>query len=96
MAQVKIYGLRQCLDGRKREVSDAIHEALVSAFSLPQEKRFHRFLLLERDEFLFPPDRSENYTVLEISVFEGRSPEAKKTLIRTLFRLFAERLGIGC
>jgi phenylpyruvate tautomerase PptA (4-oxalocrotonate tautomerase family) len=32
---------------------------------------------------------------IEISMFEGRSVEAKKNLIRLLFNRFAEDLGIG-
>ncbi len=39
-------------------------------------------------------DRSENYTIIEFSVFEGRSPKAKKRLITALFTLIPERVGI--
>ena len=85
MAQVKVYGLRTSLSTFKNELSEAIHESLMEAFGLPPEKRFQRFFLLNRDEFVFPADRSENYTIVEISVFEGRSAEAKKQLINTLF-----------
>ena len=95
MAQVKIYGLRTKLSGRKQALSDAIHESLMESFGLPKEKRFHRFILLEKEEFLFPADRSENYTILEISIFEGRSLETKKQLISTLFSHVFETTGIS-
>lgn len=85
MAQVKIYGLRSPLHSLQQEVSGAIHSALMAAFQLPADKRFQRFFYLEPGEFLYPADRSERYTIIEISCFEGRSVEAKKHLIRELF-----------
>jgi phenylpyruvate tautomerase PptA (4-oxalocrotonate tautomerase family) len=85
MAQVKVYGLRSSLATIKSELSDAIHESLMEAFELPREKRFQRFFALGSDEFVFPADRSDSYTIVEISVFEGRSAEAKKRLITALF-----------
>lgn len=94
MAQVKMYGLRSSLSSRKAALSDAVHQALVESFGLPKEKRFHRFILLERDEFIYPQDRSEQYTILEISMFEGRSVEAKKKLISLLFAYLQDHVGI--
>ena len=95
MAQVKIYGLRSSLSSRKKALSDAIHESLMESFGLPKEKRFHRFILLDKDDFLFPADRSENYTILEFSIFEGRSAEAKKKLINTLLSRVSATTGIS-
>ncbi|RIK38738.1 MAG: tautomerase family protein [Chloroflexi bacterium] len=85
MAQVKIYGMRSALRPRQQEVGAAIHGALTAVFQLPADKRFQRFFYLEPDEFLYPADRSERYTIIEVSCFEGRSVEAKKQLIRELF-----------
>ena len=41
---------------------------------------------MDASNFLFPPDRSEQYTIIEIHMFEGRSAERKKRLIRLLFK----------
>ena len=95
MAQVKVYGLKSRLETHRQALSDAVQEALGEAFGLPPEKRFQRFIGLGKDEFVFPPDRSENYTILEFSVFEGRSLEAKKKLIRSLFALIPAKVGIA-
>jgi phenylpyruvate tautomerase PptA (4-oxalocrotonate tautomerase family) len=95
MAQVKVYGLRSSLSAIRAELSDAIHESLMEAFALPREKRFQRFFPLEREEFLFPADRSDKYTIVEISVFEGRTPEAKKRLITTLFSRVQARANVS-
>jgi phenylpyruvate tautomerase PptA (4-oxalocrotonate tautomerase family) len=86
MAQIVVYGHAAALRPRIRSLSDAIHEAAVSALQLPSEKRFHRFVPLDPDCFLTPPDRSRDYTVIEVSMFEGRSTETKKLLIAELYR----------
>jgi len=85
MAQVKIYGLRSQLSEHRRSLSAAIHDALMVAFGLPEEKKFQRFLSLDGADFIFPADRSDAYTIIEISIFEGRSAAAKKSLISRLF-----------
>lgn len=95
MAQIKIYGLRAHLDQRKQQLSDVIHGCAMAALQLPAEKRFHRFIALEPDDFIFPDDRSEQYTIIEISIFEGRSVEAKKSLVRLLFERLHTELGIS-
>jgi phenylpyruvate tautomerase PptA (4-oxalocrotonate tautomerase family) len=67
----------------------------VKALGLPPEKRFHRFIALDEADFIFPADRSDNYTIIEISMFEGRSTDTKKALIREIFTHFESELGIA-
>lgn len=93
MAQVKIFALRKALESRE-EISNAIHASVMEALAYPLEKRFHRFFPLELEDFVFSSDRTDRYTILEISMFEGRSVEAKKNLIRLLFANL-ESLGIA-
>jgi phenylpyruvate tautomerase PptA (4-oxalocrotonate tautomerase family) len=85
MAQVKIYGLRAHLDPIKPALSDIIHSCVVEALQYPIDKRAHRFFLLDVADFFYPGDRTARYTILEISMFAGRSVAAKKQLIRLLF-----------
>ena len=92
---MKIYGLRTHLDAAKARMSDVIHECVVAALHYPPDKRFHRFIALDADDFLYGPGRSEQYTIIEISMFEGRSVEAKKMLIRLIFAKFEQELQIA-
>lgn len=94
MAQIKIYGLRAHLDKHRSSLSDAIHAGVMDALSYPAEKRFHRFIALEPDDFVFPTDRTPQYTIIEISMFEGRSVDAKKALIRALYTNIGRACGI--
>jgi len=86
MAQFVIYGHAAALRRRIQPLSDAVHEAAVTALQLPATKRFHRFVPLEPECFIAPPDRSQDYTIIEVSMFEGRSAAAKRLLITELFR----------
>ena len=94
MAQTKVFGLREELVPIRSVLSDNIHSCVVDALSYPPDKRFHRFFPLEREDFVHPPDRSDRYTIIEISMFEGRTAEAKRTLIRLLFQRIHQELGI--
>jgi phenylpyruvate tautomerase PptA (4-oxalocrotonate tautomerase family) len=94
MAQIVVYGHVAALRPRITALSEAIHQAAVAALKLPPDKRFHRFVLLESDCFITPADRSSDYTVIEVSMFEGRSVETKKELIHELFRRTAA-IGLG-
>ncbi len=94
MAQVKIYGLHDHLNRHRDALSDAIHASAMAAFGLPEEKRFHRFCGLDAADFIFPGDRSRLYTIIEVSMFEGRSVETKKAFIRQVFAELSDRCGI--
>jgi Tautomerase enzyme len=93
MSQVKIYGLRANLDPIKAELSDVIHTCVIDALQYPADKRAHRFFPLDQSDFFYPSGRTDRYTIVEFSMFEGRSIEAKKHLIRLMFERVAT-LGI--
>jgi phenylpyruvate tautomerase PptA (4-oxalocrotonate tautomerase family) len=95
LAQIKIYGLREHMDAAKMHLSDVIHVCMVEALKLPADKRFHRFLALDPSDFIYPADRSERYTIIEISMFEGRSDKAKKHLIHLLFEQLNTELNLS-
>jgi len=78
MSQVKIFGLRTHLNTIIPAVSDVVHSCVMEALQYPKEKRAHRFFQLEASEFFYPEGRSDKYTIVEFSMFEGRSVEAKK------------------
>ena len=88
MPQVKIYGLQSQLNPMKAKLSDVIHSCMMDAFQYPAEKRFHRFFPMLPEDFIYAPDRSSRYTIVELSMFEGRSVEAKKCFIRLMFDRF--------
>ena len=94
MPQIKIYGLQENIEPKRFALSDAIHAALMESIGTPNNKRFQRFIILDAENFIYPSDRTTDYTIIEISMFEGRSVEAKKNLIRTLYQKIAETTEI--
>src|SRR5258708_26103603 len=94
MDRIKIYGIAPHLKPVKFLLSDIIHSCVVEALELPTDRRFHRFFPLDPADFLFPPDRSERYLIVEIVLFEGRSAETKRRLIRLLINRGCRRLHL--
>lgn len=95
MAQIKIYGHRRTIDEKRDRISDAVHKCMVEVIKLPKDKRFHRFFPMDAINFIHPEDRSVNYLILEISMFEGRDSETKKRLIKTLIRTLSNAVDIS-
>ena len=95
MAQVKIYASEAHIDANRNQISDLIHRVLMATLGLPEDKRFHRFIPMTPENFIHPAGRSAAYTIIEISMFEGRSAEAKKALLNGLMRGFVEDLGMS-
>lgn len=92
---MKIFGLKENLNPIKERFSEVIHSCVVEAFQLPTDKKFHRFFSMEKEDFHYAPGRTEAYTVIELSIFEGRSVESKKQLIRSLFERIQQELSIS-
>ncbi|MEU8202499.1 tautomerase family protein [Streptosporangium sp. NPDC049046] len=93
MTQIKFYGRRDAWSDRRQEISDAVHGCLVDVWRLPEDKRFHRFLLLDAEDMICP-QRSERYLIVEIVCFSGRTDEAKRSLIRALFTAVGDALDL--
>ncbi|AMM21442.1 4-oxalocrotonate tautomerase [Frondihabitans sp. PAMC 28766] len=94
MAQVVVYGHRESLRQHRSALSEAIHAAVMEALDYPAEKKFHRFVALDADDFIHPDDRGPDYTIVEISLFEGRTEAAKRALIAALFARIESTAGI--
>ncbi|WP_445404784.1 tautomerase family protein [Acinetobacter vivianii] len=95
MSQIKIYALQQTIEQFRNQLSHAIHQALVDSLDYPVGKKFQRFISLATNDFIYPEDRSDNYLIIEISMFEGRSKEANKHLIQLIFTYIQQQCGIS-
>lgn len=93
MAQVKIYGIREKLAPIRERLSETIHQCVMEALRFPADKRAHRFFMMEKEDMLYPSERTDAYTIIEITIIEGRSIEAKKKLIRLLFDNIRDEVG---
>lgn len=92
---IVIYGLRHRLDPIKARLSAVIHGCMMDVFGLPEDKRAHRFIPMDAEDFYAPGGRSDAYTVIEINMMAGRSAETQKALIKRLFEDIEAELGIA-
>ena len=94
MSQIKIFGVDKKLIPIREKLSSVIHSCVMDALGMPENKRAHRFMPMEKENFFMPGGRTDVYTIIEISMIEGRTSETKKKLIRLLFDRIQEQVGI--
>ncbi|MCT1537925.1 MULTISPECIES: tautomerase family protein [Lysinibacillus] len=95
MGQIKIYGVKGRLNPIKETLSNIIHSCMVDALEYPLDKKFQRFFPMDKEDFYFASERTESYTIIEISMFEGRTIQAKKQLVKLLFERINNKLNIS-
>ena len=78
----------------KRTLLDAVHNALVNAIGIEDWDRFQR--LYELDEFCFERSESktDNFTMIEITMFPGRTKEQKARIFEEIVKELHKNLGI--
>lgn len=92
---IRIYGIKEQLNPIKSKLSDVINQCMVDALSFPENKRAHRFIPMDKADYFYPEGRTDAYTVIEVSMMEARSVEAKKSLIHLLFERIEAEVGIA-
>lgn len=95
MPLVKVEILKGKNTEYKKNIMDGIHSALVEAFKIPNYDRNQRLYELEPENFEFSNTKTEQYTLIELTVFKGRSFEAKKCLYSAIVRNLGQAPGIS-
>jgi phenylpyruvate tautomerase PptA (4-oxalocrotonate tautomerase family) len=85
----------QVLKGRsapeKKALLNAVHNALMDAFKIPDDDRLQRLVEHDSDDFEVP---SPTFTIVRVTMFPGRSETAKRDLYQAIVRNLGE-LGIA-
>ena len=73
---------RRYSEAEEVAIIDALHDALVAAFQIPQEDKHVRLIAHEPHRFSHAPHLAEPelYTLVSIDCFSGRSVQAKRNL----------------
>jgi phenylpyruvate tautomerase PptA (4-oxalocrotonate tautomerase family) len=74
-------------------IIEAVYLAQREALKVPEHDRQIRYVEHRPEHFAVPPGKTDNYTVVEIVMFPGRTLEAKKALYQSIVVRF-EKLGI--
>ena len=67
-----------------QEIIEAIYRSQREALKVPEHDRQIRLIEYAPEHFHVPPGKSENFTLVEITLFSGRSIEAKRSLYQTI------------
>jgi len=78
----------------KKALLDGVHQALVQSIKIPDHDRKQRLYELDADSFEAPSSKTGGITIIEITMFKGRSIEAKKQLFRAIVDNLAKNPGI--
>lgn len=92
MPVVHVHVARGRPAGERKALLDGVHAALVEAFHIPEQDRNQ--LLHEHDPEHFESAKGPGFTLVELTVFPGRSDDAKRALYAALVRNLEAAPGI--
>lgn len=78
----------------KKAVLECIHESLVRSLGIADWDRFQRIVEIEREDFETPPEKTDHFMIIEITMFPGRTKEMKRQLIEDMASSISGRLQI--
>ena len=78
----------------KKTVLDAVHVALENAIQIENWDRFQRLYEIEDDLFERSESKTDKFTMIEITMFLGRTKEQKSKLYKEIVKELNQRLGI--
>jgi phenylpyruvate tautomerase PptA (4-oxalocrotonate tautomerase family) len=88
----------EILEGKSRKyktaILDGVHNALVEAFNIPDDDRIQRLYELSTVNFELASFKSDKFVLIEMTVFEDRSIEAKRALYSGIVRNLGDNPGI--
>ena len=95
MPLVKVEMIRGKSPEYKKTVLDIIHRGLEEAFGIPDWDRFQRIIEIDRENFELPEGKTEDFMIIELTIFPGRTAGQKKSAIEIITKALNEKLGIG-
>lgn len=78
----------------KKAILDGIHNALVEVLKTPEDDRIQRLYELDRENFEISSNKTKDFILVELTIFEGRSDETKKKLYAKIVDNLEKALGI--
>jgi phenylpyruvate tautomerase PptA (4-oxalocrotonate tautomerase family) len=95
MPFTKISLLKGKSEAYKLALRVGVHSALVEAFLVPDSEIYQQLYELDEKNFEIPSDKSNQFVIIEITAFQGRSYAAKKELYRAIAQNLGKSPGIS-
>lgn len=73
---------------------DSVYQAQIEAFKVPDTDRQLRYAEVSTDHFYIPPNRTNNFTLVTIQMFPGRTIDAKRAFYKSVVERFS-KIGIS-
>jgi 4-oxalocrotonate tautomerase family enzyme len=94
MPSIRIEILHGYSSDYKRAILQGVHQACVDALKIPDSDRNQRLVEYPPENFEHPSKYSDQFIVIELNLFPGRSVEAKKLLYRKITDYLEKNPGI--
>ncbi len=94
MPLVKIEILKGKNSEYKKALLNGVHQALVDTIKIPDYDRMQRLYELEKEDFEISSNKTEDFILIELTIFKGRSFEAKKNLYKAIVDNLEKALGV--
>lgn len=78
----------------KTALLDGIHQALMDSFKVPKDDRLQRLYELDAENLRTSAGKTEDFILIELTVFKGRSLEAKRNLYKNIVDNLERALGM--
>ena len=78
----------------KKTVFDCIHDGLVESLGIEDWDRFQRISEYDRADFEIPSFKTENFMIIELTLFPGRTREQKGKAVETITENLKMRLSV--
>ena len=94
MPLVKIEMLKGKSVEYKKSVLESVHSGLVEALGIEDWDRFQRIIEYDKADFEFPDFKSDNFMIIELTIFPGRTAEQKQSAIAAIKERLSGALSI--
>jgi phenylpyruvate tautomerase PptA (4-oxalocrotonate tautomerase family) len=74
------------LSDQVQAIIEAVYLAQREALKVPERDRQIRFIEHKPEHFHVPPGKTENFTLVEIALFAGRTLETKRSLYQAIIK----------
>ena len=95
MPLVKINLIKGKSPEYKKTVFDCVHQGLMESLGISDWDRFQRIIEFDRTDFEAPAEKSDNFMIIELTLFPGRTKEQKKAAIEIITAKLVASLSIA-
>lgn len=94
MPLVKIELLKGKSAEYKKTLLESVHKGLVESLGIENWDRFQRIIEYDKADFEFPDFKSDNFMIIELTIFPGRTAGQKQGAITAIKNNLSSNLKI--